>query len=413
MAKSNEKFFFIIAGEHSGDIFASRLVNAMKKVRDEKYPYLELKFAGLGGNNLKNEGVELLENIVTKLAIIGITEVIFNIVKIYSLLKKVEKFFREKKPDAVILVDYPGFNLKVASIAKKYNIPVYYYVCPQVWAWGEKRISQIVENVRLLFTIFDFEPDIIRQSKYFPHKTKNKCDIYFIGHPLLDVLKESKYSKDEIFNMYKLHPRKKIIGLLPGSRISEVKRLLPVMLKASKRIKELYQDVQFILPVAQSIGKPLIELHLQQENMEKEVKVFYDKDYSIRRVLDFAIVASGTATLELAFLEVPMVIVYKINYLGYLIAKRLVNVKNIGLVNIIHGKQVVPECIQEMANEKIITEIVIDFLTNQKKIQDMKNNLKSVKERVLPDRKLRERYNSKSPSYCAANIIMETLINEE
>lgn len=413
MGKITRQTFYIIAGEHSGDIFASNLVRALKNVYQENYPDIELQFAGLGGSNLKKEGVVLMENIVDNLAIIGIVEVLINFTKFYSLFKRIEKRFKEDPPDGVILVDYPGFNLKIAGLAKKYGIPVYYYVCPQVWAWREKRITEIVNNVDELFTIFEFEPSVIKQSRYFPEKCSKECNIHFIGHPLLDILKEIKLSREEIHRNYEVDSSKRLIGLLPGSRSSEVKRLLPVMLRSAKKIKSLYKDVEFVIPVASTVGKTIIDLHLQQENMTKDVKIVSDDEYNLRSTLDFAIVASGTATLELSFLEIPMVIIYKINSLGYFIAKRLVNIKNIGLVNIIFGEQLVPECIQDAANEDLVSRIVIEYLTNSDKLQKIRSKLQGVKKKVLPDPEIQEKYHSKSPSLCTAKIIMERQQSEK
>ncbi len=407
MGENTEKTFFIIAGEHSGDLFASYLVGNLNKVYQENYSGKGLRFVGLGGKNLEKEGVELLENIVESLAIVGIVEVFINFSKIYGLMRRVKRFFQESPPDGVILVDYPGFNLKIARLARQMNIPVYYYICPQVWAWGEKRVTSIINNVDLLFTIFSFEVEKIKHSKYFDRADQEHCDIHFIGHPLLDILPESNEIREEVCETYDIDPSKKIVGLLPGSRSSEIRRLLPVMLKSAAIISDLYKDVQFIIPIAPTISRSLIDLHLQQENMTKLVKVVNDLNYNLRKVMDFAIVTSGTATLEMAFLEVPMVIVYKMHSLGYFLAKRLIHIKYIGLVNILFEEQIVPECIQHNACEKNISELVLNYLTHSEKIGTIKHRLSQVKEKVQPSVDIQEKYQSKSPSYCAANLILE------
>ncbi len=407
MGENTEKTFFIIAGEHSGDLFASFLVKNLKKVHKERGMDQDLHFVGLGGDNLKKAGVDLFENIVETLAIVGIIEVFVNFTKIYSLLSRVKEYFKNTPPDAVILVDYPGFNLKIARLAHDMGIPVYYYICPQVWAWGEKRVTSIINNVDLLFTIFSFEIEKIRQSKYFGKADQDHCDIHFIGHPLLDILKSAPGNPEEVRETFNIDPSKKIIGLLPGSRSSEIRRLLPVMLKSAAIIRDLYKDVQFIIPIAPTISRSLIDLHLQQENMTKVVKVVNDLDYNLRRIMDFAIVTSGTATLEMAFLEVPMVIVYKMHSVGYFLAKQLIHIKYIGLVNILFEDQIVPECIQYEANEKKVSQLVLNYLTQSSQMENIRKRLRKVKEKVQPAPELQEEYHSISPSYCAAHLIWD------
>ncbi len=361
---SNSRKILIIAGENSGDLHASNLVKQLKRLD----PTLE--FLGFGGNQMKSAGVHLISNIVDRLAIIGFAEVLSKVNKIRRLFRQVRTILEQDRPCAVILIDYPGFNLRVARIAKSMGIAVIYYISPQVWAWRKGRIREIARYVDKMLVIFPFEEGIYREAG---------VNVTYVGHPLLDVMKLTM-TKKQVFERFQFDPNKKLIGLLPGSRKPEVERLLPVMLEAAEMIKARIPDVQFVVPRASTVKKELIDYYI--ENAGFEVRVVDAYRYNVRSAMDFAIVASGTATLETAFLICPMVILYKTSFLTWIIAKNLVSLPYIGLVNVVAGDMAVPELLQNEATPLNVANRVVKILSNPKEIETIRYELVKVKEKI-------------------------------
>lgn len=357
------KHIFIIAGENSGDLHASNLVKSLQRLDDS------LRFSGLGGPQMHASGVILLRDLVKGLAIVGFTPVIRKLREIRALLQQVEEFLSRERPDVVILVDYPGFNLKVAKMARDLDIPVVYYVSPQIWAWHPTRISRIRATVDLMMVLFPFEEKMYRKAG---------VNAVHVGHPLMDVMRLTM-SKEQVFEKFGFDADRKLIGLLPGSRRSEIVRHLPVMLEAcEKMMAEMPDRFQFVIPRSSTVPIELLEKYI--DRYEVPIKIVEQFRYNVRSTLDAAIVKSGTSTLETAALLTPMVIIYKTAFLTWLIAKWLIQIPWIGLVNIVAGSRVVPELVQDEATGTNISRAMLQILGDEMRLENMKFQLAQVKE---------------------------------
>lgn len=381
LTSSEKPRFFIIAGENSGDLHASNLVKEILRLCPQA------TFYGLGGEQLKQAGVKLLYNIVDSLAIVGFVEVIIKLQKIKKIFSATVKFLQQERPDAIILVDYPDFNLRIARIAKQLGITVFYYISPTVWAWRRGRIKTIAKYVDKIMVILPFEEALYKAAG---------VDVSYVGHPLLDVMNLTM-SKEEVFRHFNLDPNKKLIGLLPGSRKAEIERHLPVMLGGAEIIKQKMPDVQFVIPRASTIKRELIDFYLSSSPLK--VTVVDQYRYNVRSAMDFSIVASGTATLETAFLGCPMLIIYKTSFINYLIAKSFINFPYIGLVNIVAGNMLVPELIQYEATAHNIAEKTIQLLNDPETLAIIRYEM----------RKIKEKMGGPGASRRAANIILDYL----
>ncbi|MCX7013179.1 MAG: lipid-A-disaccharide synthase [Candidatus Sumerlaeota bacterium] len=355
---------FIIAGEASGDLHAANLVRAAR-ARDG-----QLAFEGLGGPNMAAAGVRLRRNIVEDLAIIGLTGILKNLGEIHRLFRLIEDRFAHEPPDAVLLVDYPGFNLRVARKAKSYRLPVVYYICPQTWAWHESRAKAFPEILDKMLTIFPFEERLFREYG---------ADATFVGHPLLDLMKITM-TKQEVCAHFAVDPERPIISLLPGSRAGEVRSLLPIMLEAAEQVVSAVPEAQFVLPLASTIPRAMVDSLLDQFAVEVIIANAYR--YNLRAAADFAWVASGTATLETAFLGVPMVILYKTSWLTWQVGKRVINLPYIGLANVVAGERIVPELLQDEATGQNLADRTLQILMNPSQLENMRFQLQHVRERV-------------------------------
>ena len=342
------KTIMIVAGEASGDMHGANLVREMLKIDPA------LNFYGIGGKKLREEGVKLLAN-ASDMAVVGLTEVISKLGSIFKIMGMMKRSLDERRPDLVILIDYPDFNLPLANAAKKRGIKIFYYISPQVWAWRKGRIGQIKKTVDKMAVILPFEVDTYGQEGF---------TVNYVGHPLLDMVKLN-YSKQESRKKFGLAENKITIGILPGSRLSEVGKLMPELLRASEILAQKMPEVQFVLPLADTLEEKIITEIISGFNVK--VKIISGHTYDVISCADLALVASGTATLETALLGIPMVIVYKISLLSYLIGRLFVDVKNIGLVNIIAGKTIVPELIQGDASGKRIAAESLSILKNEEK----------------------------------------------
>jgi lipid-A-disaccharide synthase len=370
----------MIAGEASGDLHGSHLVKELLSLDPT------LQFYGVGGEKMKNEGVELIAD-SKEMAVVGITEVLLKLRLIYQIYRKLKNSLAANSPALVILIDYPDFNLRFAREAKKKNIPVVYYISPQVWAWRKGRIKKIGRLIKKMIVIFPFE------KKFYE---KAKIDVDFVGHPLLDSIR-SRFSREEAFQNFSLTSGVTTIGLLPGSRMNEIKRHLPPMIKAISLISKQINPVQFIIPVAPGLDWGDVQnlVGSKRENL----RVVENNIYDVMRISDVVIVASGTATVEAAIMGAPMIVVYRVSPFTYLLGKMLIKVKNIGMVNIIAGKTVVPELIQKDVTPEKITSAVIQILNNPFKQEEMKKELSSLKEKI----------GNPGASFRAAQIIISLL----
>jgi len=374
-----KKTILIIAGDPSGDLYGARLAKAIARETVNKnimgYTLAEqedseaIHIYGLGGRNMRDAGIELIATIVD-LSVVGFSEVIEHIWTLRKIFKRLTNFLIEKRPKAVVLIDYPGFNLKVAKLCKKLDIAVIYYVSPQIWAWWSSRIKTIGKLVKKVLVILPFEMEIYKREN---------IDVSFVGHPLLELIKPTKNS-EEIFKELDLNMDSPVIGILPGSRKGEVKRLLPPMLEIAKKIKEEIPNIQFILPVSLNLSMGYI-LKIMR-NKKEYIRIVRDKSYNARSIMNVCMVASGSATLENACLGIPMVVMYSVSQISYLLAKIFVKIPDIALVNILAGKRIVPEFVQGQIDTTKIVGIIKNWLKNREDCLKIKKELCKVRERL-------------------------------
>ncbi|MDD3877521.1 MAG: lipid-A-disaccharide synthase [Bacteroidales bacterium] len=365
--------YYIIAGEASGDLHASNLMKQLK-IKDAL-----ADFRCWGGDLMKAQGAFLVKH-YKDLAFMGFLEVITNIRTIYNNLKLCEQDLLTYKPDALILVDYPGFNLRMAKFAKSEGIKVFYYISPQVWAWKKSRVHLIKKVVDKMLVILPFEKEFYAQFNYM---------VEFVGHPLLDAI-NSDYLRDKVEPA--ITSEKPIIALLPGSRKQEIEKMLPKMLT----VRHKFPEYNFVVCGVKSID---VEIYNKIIN-KQDVTIVYNNTYNILRSAFAALVTSGTATLETALFKVPQVVCYDANYISYIIAKNLIQLKFISLVNLIMDKKVVTELIQNDLNEEnLIAEL--NLIT-----RDTKN-----RERVMEDYSiLQTKLGGMGASERAAGIIHNNLL---
>jgi lipid-A-disaccharide synthase len=362
----NRKFkkIMIVAGEASGDLHGSNLVKAMLSIDSS------LKFYGIGGEKLKSAGVDIIAN-SSEMAVVGLTEVLSRLGFILKVRHRLKKSIREEHPDLLILIDYPDFNISLAKVAKKSNVKVFYYISPQVWAWRKKRIDDLARCVDRMAVILPFEKEVYKRVS---------LDVSFVGHPLLDTVKRTR-SRSEILSELGLEATCQTVAILPGSREKEITKLLPEMLGAAEILKDKIPSVQFILPLAGTL--PIDMITTIAENYSIDIKIVRNNDcYDAVGESDMAIVASGTATLEVALLEIPMIIVYKVSPFTYYVGKTFINVEHIGLVNIIAGKRVVPELIQGDATAGTIAEETEKILSDRVLRNRIKGDLRNLRQRL-------------------------------
>ena len=350
----------IIAGEASGDLQAAHLVKALKTLN----PHIEI--FGVGGKKMKEEGVDIVYDIV-ELAVVGFVEVIKHLGVFKKLFKKLIDLLETKRPDAVILVDYPGFNMRFAKQAKEKNIPVIYYISPQIWAWGKERVTEIKKCVDKMIVIFGFEEELYKQAG---------VKVSFVGHPFLDIVR-SDWKKVETIKHLHLNHHSKKIALLPGSRAKEVERHLPSMLRSCELIKEKLPDVEFILSRRKELDRNIYNNIISRSKIKPHS--LENRPYEIMDVADLVILSSGSATLETAIMQKPMVIIYKTSLITWFLARNLIKIPNIGLVNVVAGKRIVPELVQFQVNAPNIAREALETLQKQNEI---KLELKQVKQKL-------------------------------
>ncbi len=353
-----QRTILIVAGEASGDQHGADLVKAINAIAPQ------YRFVGIGGDKMQAAGVTLLYHI-RDFAILGISEVIRHLPFLRRVLKKLQQKLREI--DAVILIDYPGFNLRLARLAHEAGKKVIYYICPQLWAWGERRVHNIRKYVDLALVIFEFEERFYRQRG---------VTAYWVGHPLVDQLQEIAVTRDEFFQQNNFPEDKPLVTLLPGSRRQEVERLLPLMVAA---MAPLATEVS--IAIGQS---PTLDASFYQSHLKPNMHLLVGQTHALMKHADVAIVASGTATLELGYFQTPMVVVYRVSPITYWLGKRLVTIENIALVNIIAGKRIVPELIQEEASAEQIQKTLKRLLTDKVYYHQMKQALAQIPTKLGP-----------------------------
>jgi len=353
------KCVMIIAGEASGDLHGSHLVRA---IRDK---HMNVFFYGIGGPLLKAAGVRVFID-ASELAVVGITEALANARRLLKGMRTAKRVLRILHPDLLILIDFPDFNLQVAREAKKLGIPVLYYIGPQIWAWRQGRVNKIKKLVDHMAAILPFEK---------PFFEKAHVPATFVGHPLLDT---DRFG-DIRFSEHTIHDAP-IIGLLPGSRAGEIHRHLPVMLETAQVLSKQIKKVVFILSVAPMVDKRAVENILQKKRKDIEIVIETGDVKHIFAKSHVVVTASGTVTLEAAIAGIPSVVIYRLSFMSYWLAKALIQVDFICLVNLIAGKCVYPELIQSEASPKQIAEKVVEIISDSGKRDQIRQDLLAVRE---------------------------------
>ncbi len=370
---------FVIAGEASGDLHGSNLIRALKS----RLP--QARFVGIGGPKMEEAGLELLFP-SSELAVVGVVEVIGHIRPILKAFGRTTAWLRKERPDLLILIDYPEFNLQVAGRAKKLGIPIFYYISPQVWAWRQGRVKKLRRLVDRMAVILPFEKAFFRSRG---------MEVTFVGHPLLDVVK-AEVSKTEFCREAGLNPERPIVGLVPGSRKSEISRLFPVMAGAAERIFQDRQNVQFVVPLAPSLDPGILEsfncpitisfatdphrqLQTEKSLNHPIIRVVQGQTYDAIAASDLILAASGTVTLEAAILGTPMVVTYKVSLITCLLGKCLIKVPFASLVNLVAGRQVVTEIIQQDVTPERLSQEALSLLRDDAGRENMIKDLKEVK----------------------------------
>lgn len=361
----NSRTILIVTGEASGDLHGAELARALWKHNRS------LEILGMGGERMQKAGVKLIfDN--RRLGVMGLVEVIRRFRVVAEAYRTICEQLNGGRIHLVILIDSPDFNLRVAAVAKQKGIPAVYYIGPKVWAWRAGRVKAMARLIHRILVIFPFEEDLYRQAGV-------ACR--FVGHPLLDEIPRD-LDPMQLRQQYGVDPKGTVVALLPGSRPQEVRRLLPVMLSAAVEVAAQVPGVAFLLPVAPSIKQEVVAEEVGRWPLR--VKLISGEAPGVLACSDAAIVASGTATLEAALVGTPMVIIYKMAYLTYLVARMLVKVRSVGLVNIVAGQRVVPELLQGAATAERITKELMPLLMDERMRQKTKQALSQVSRQLGP-----------------------------
>jgi len=353
----------LCAGEASGDMHAANLVRHLQH-------HADIRFSALGGKALKDQGVDILLNNET-IAVMGLIEVIKQYPTLHRALNTMRQALREQKPDLLILVDYVEFNLKLAETAKKLGIKVLFYISPQVWAWRPKRVKKIGQLVDMMAVIFPFEAEFYQQ---------HAIPVRYVGHPLIGEVVPEK-TIEQARTDYQLKAGSPVIGLLPGSRRSEIRYLLPLFLQAAKEVQKQLPEAQFLLPLASSLNLEDIESHCTEPPENFKI-IPARKPYDVMQCCDAILTASGTATLETALMKVPMVLAYRTSRLTYALFSRMIQIPDIGLVNVVAGKRIVQEFLQDKATPEALSAELLRILSDEKYRLEMLAEFEQVEEKI-------------------------------
>lgn len=350
----------VIAGEASGDLHGAGVVRELLKANPK------LDIFGVGGDRMKLEGMNLIYHI-RELGFMGFVEVIKHLPFIKVMEHTLEQVVKFKKPDVLVLIDYPGFNLRFARRVRKYGLKVIYYVSPQVWAWHRSRVKKMRNLVDSMLVVFPFEVDFYK---------KENIPVEFVGHPLLEVLNAGMTRKN-FCKRYDIDPSKKILGLIPGSRRQEIEKIFPVMLRAARRVAA-EEEMEIVVAVAPTLEESFFRTLFNLD----DVHLVKGATYDVMKQSHFAFVTSGTATLETACFGTPMFVLYKTSWLTYFIGRLLITVKNIGLVNIVAGRTIVPEFIQNRVAVGTVAQEAIRLLRNEEGLKAMRTELSTLKKKL-------------------------------
>lgn len=352
----------IVAGESSGDLHGGNLLKAASRIDPD------LEFFGVGGARMKQAGCRLLFS-SAELSVMGLVEVVAHLPRIVTRYRQLKTILRsDQRPDLLVLIDFPDFNLRLAKVAKKSGVPVLYYISPKVWAWRRGRIKTIGARVDRLALIFPFEPELFK---------KQPVEAVYVGNPLLDEFAERPKERS-LRDTLEIDHASQIVGLFPGSRSSEVKYIFETLLESAMKIQQSKPDVVFLLPVAPSLHEGDFEKALKGSKLN--IVLVKENIYDVASACDAVLTVSGTVTLQVALSGTPMTVLYKASPLTYAVGSRLVQIPYFSLVNIVAGKQVVREFLQDAADADALSGEILNLLDDQAYAAKIRSALKDVQE---------------------------------
>jgi len=357
-----KKHIVIIAGEESGDKHGANLVNEL--IKKDRH----ITFSGIGGKKMKSSGVRIVYP-SSLLSVVGLTEVITSLFDILKGLSTIRRHLLQTKPSLLILIDFPDFNFIVGSFAKKHGIKILYYISPQIWAWRSGRIKKIQKFVDQMAVILPFEENYYK---------KRGVDVTYVGHPLLD----NNYQSQSVKQTPPCAKTEYTIGLLPGSRNKEINNLLPVMIQTAEMMVKKMDRLKFMIPVSNSVNKQNVMNILNTYQKHSSINLVYNDLNKVFNESKFLIASSGTVTLEAVIADVPLIIIYKISPISYKIGKYVVKINNFGLPNLIAGKEVIPELLQEDVNPETLSGLVMGYLNDSSKIDMMKKDFRKIRNKI-------------------------------
>ena len=345
----------MIAGEPSGDLHAAGVVRALRRKRPD------WEIVGIGGPQMASAGMTCFHS-TNEMAILGFSEVVRHFPFIHRVLNELKSEVRRRPPNLVILIDYPGFNLRFAKFVHGQNIPILYYISPQVWAWGKGRVKKMAKWITKMAVIFPFEEEIYRRAG---------VNVEFVGHPLLEE-NEGRKKRPDLRDELDIPREKRIFGLLPGSRPQEVRKLLPEMIRTFEQLRKTFPDLQGV--VSQS---PQLDPRFYAPYLSSQLKLTA-RTRALMRSSVFMLVASGTATLEAALSQTPFAVVYRLSPLSYFLGKHLISIEHIGMVNIVAGERIVPEFVQKDFKAEKMAPKIAEILKDSEKYDAIRQNLRSI-----------------------------------
>ncbi|MDR9435292.1 MAG: lipid-A-disaccharide synthase [Thiohalophilus sp.] len=356
----------IIAGEASGDLHAAKLVEGVKQQRPDT------RFFGIGGSAMRKAGVEILVE-SSELAVVGLIEVFAHRKVIFGALNQMREILRSDPPDLLILTDYPEFNLRLAQTAKECGVKVLYYISPQIWAWRQGRVKKIQRLVDKMAVVFPFEVDFY---------ARHGVPVTYVGHPLAHEVKASA-DRDTLLHEFGMDPERPVVGLFPGSRRSEIKRLLPIIIDTARLLQQQRPQLQFVLPIASTLNPDLIRKNMPEH--ELDIHYIEQRPYDAMLASDAIITVSGTVTLEIALTGIPMVVINRVAWLTYHIVKRMLKIDHLALCNIVAQRRIVPELIQNDATPRAIAAELERILDDDDYRKEIKQGLEEVRQKLEDD----------------------------
>ncbi len=349
----------IVSGEASGERYGGMLVRMLRE-------YLSLDWFGLGGNEMQASGVELLVH-ARELAVVGLSEAIAGLPKFLRVFRQILREVDRRRPRFAVLIDFPDFNLRLARRLKHRGVPVVYFVSPQLWAWRPRRIHALKQTISHMLCIFPFEEPIYREAG---------VPVTYVGHPLVDIARQTK-SREEFLSQQGLKPSRPVVALLPGSRLREIRHHLPTLLEASAQLEATHR-VQFLLPQASTVKPGALAPFLRAHPVGQRIRIVEDDIYNCLGAADLAIVSSGTSTVEAALLRTPMIVIYRVSWASAAVLRRLVRTPYFSMVNLIAGRAVVPELIQEKFTARAVVREAAALLDSPEARKAMQSSLAEV-----------------------------------